>query len=391
MTPIRPNQPGVPDSAALLRFVSGRSPLPEAEAIRSWIAADPDRRASIAELRAAWQSTPAAAPEWDRDGVWAKLSTELAGTTSRVASEASRGHTPRRFAAHRSLAPRRWTSPAAKAAAIVVLLGTGAALVLPSWRTEAVEMREITTTHGERTVTELADGSRVTLDAASRLRVPTDLGVGSHRLLFWRARTPRRVELSGRALFDVKHDDARPFIVETATAMTQDVGTSFVIAAYPEALATEVAVVDGSVALWDRPSVASSSATVSDANRRRKTQPLMLLAAGDVGTLDTNGTATRRRGVPMESYVSWTRGVLRFDQTPLRDVVAQLGRWYDLDIRLADSALGARRLTAEVRTETAREALRRIGLTLDANVELHGRMAVLSPRTSATARRGTAR
>src|SRR5215204_1293878 len=103
MTPIRPNQPGVPDSAALLRFVSGRSPLPEAEAIRGWIAADPDRQASITELRAAWQSMPAAAPEWDRDGVWAKLSTELAGTTSRVPSEASRGHAPRRFAAHPSL------------------------------------------------------------------------------------------------------------------------------------------------------------------------------------------------------------------------------------------------------------------------------------------------
>ena len=90
----------------------------------------------------------------------------------------------------------------------------------------------------------------------------------------------------------------------------------------------------------------------------------------------------------MESYVSWTRGVLRFDQTPLHDVVAQLGRWYDLDIRLADSALGARRLTAEVRTETASEALRRIGLTLDVDVELHGRTAVLSPRTASTARRG---
>jgi ferric-dicitrate binding protein FerR (iron transport regulator) len=278
----------------------------------------------------------------------------------------------------------------AKAAAILLLAGTGGALALRPWRAEPAAMREITTTHGQRTVLDLADGSRVTLDAASRLRVPTDLGVAPRRMLFWR-KSPRRLELSGRALFDVKHDDARPFIVETATATTQDVGTSFVIAAYPEAHATEVAVVDGSVALWDRPSASPESATSTGDVRPRLTPPLMLLSAGDVGMLDTNGTATRRRGVALDSYVSWTRGVLTFDKAPLREVVAQLGRWYDIDIRLADSALGDRRLTAEVRTETANEALRRIGLTLDLKVELHGRTAVLSARTTPAARHATDR
>src|SRR5687767_6478710 len=76
MTPIRPTQPDFPDSAALLRYVSGQSPLAEAESIRAWLAADPARQASIDELHAAW-STPAAAPAWNGADVWAKLSTEL--------------------------------------------------------------------------------------------------------------------------------------------------------------------------------------------------------------------------------------------------------------------------------------------------------------------------
>jgi transmembrane sensor len=300
----------------------------------------------------------------------------------------SRRHTSRRFAAHSSPARRQWTSSVAKAAAILVLVGTGASLVLRGPSAETVAMREITTTHGERTILELADGSRVTLDASSRLRVPTDLGVVSPRWLFWRAAAPRRLELAGRGLFDVKHDHARPFIVETATATTQDVGTSFVVAAYPESRATEVAVVEGSVALWDRPSAPSV-----EPNRvpSRRVPPLMTLTRGDVGTLATNGTATLRRGVALESYVSWTRGVLIFDQTLLRDVATELGRWYDLDIRLADSALGERRLTAQVRTETASEALQRIGLILDLNIELGGRTAVLSPRISPKAQRATVR
>jgi transmembrane sensor len=377
MTPNRPTQPGFPDAAALLRFVSGQSALAEAEVIRSWIAADPGRQSSIEELRAAWESTPAAVPAWDRDGVWARLRSELGGTAASTPDDVSSRHATRRFAAHSALAPRHWSSAVARAAAILLIVGAGAALALQVRSAGPAEMHEITTAHGQRTVIELADGSRVTLDAASSLRVPSDLGVHASPLQFWRAAAPRRLELSGRALFDVRHDDDRPFIVETASATTQDVGTSFVVAAYPEARRTEVAVVEGSVALWDRPPNDSAAVTSTDVGRRRS-PPLMLLIAGDVGTLDTNGTATRRRNVALESYVSWTRGVLVFDETPLRDVAAQLGRWYDLDIRIADTGLGDRRLTAEIRKETAQEALERIGLTLDLKVELRGRTALLS-------------
>src|SRR5215211_230545 len=98
MTPIRPSQPGAPDSAALLRFVSGQSTLPEAEAIRNWLAADPARQVSIDELRAAWQSTPTAVPAWDRAGVWARLSAELSSATPAEPAVTLKPRGTRRFA-----------------------------------------------------------------------------------------------------------------------------------------------------------------------------------------------------------------------------------------------------------------------------------------------------
>ena len=110
-------------------------------------------------------------------------------------------------------------------------------------------MREIATTRGQQATLDLADGTRVTLAADSKLRIPPSFG---------RAGTDgvrrRDVELQGE-LFDVVHNTTRPFVVHTTTAVTKDVGTSFVISAYPEAHMTEVVVVSGSVGLWDRPGV----------------------------------------------------------------------------------------------------------------------------------------
>ncbi len=390
MTPIRPTQPTFPDSAALLRFVSGQSPLAEAEAIRAWLAADFNRQASVEELQAAWCASNVAVPAWDKDGVWAKLSNERAVATAKRA-----GPAPRRPDAHKlgrlpSMAPQRWTSIAARAAAILLVVGASATLLARRTHTEPAAMREITTTHGERSVIQLDDGTRVTLDAASRLRVPTDLGVSDRTLMFWRSPSPRRLELTGRALFDVKHDAARPFIVETSTATTQDVGTAFVITAYPEASATQVAVVEGSVALWEPSASTRSSSTARDGAHPNRAAPLMTLTRGDVATLDARGTTTRTRGVAVASFTAWTEGVLAFEHAPLKDVILELNRWYDIDIRLSDSALGARRLTAEIRKESVGEAMQRIGLVLDVRVAQRGRTVVLSPRNG-TVRRMEAR
>ena len=192
MTPIRPTQPGFPDSAAFLRFVSSQSPLAEAEAIRAWLAANANRQASVDELHAAWRASNVAVPAWDKDGVWAKLSNERA-----VATAMDAGPPPRRPDAHTlgrlpSMAPQRLTSFVARAAAILLVVGASATVLVRRTHTEPVTMREITTTHGERSVIQLDDGTRVTLDAASRLRVSTDLGASGRTLLFWRSPSPSR-------------------------------------------------------------------------------------------------------------------------------------------------------------------------------------------------------
>ena len=133
------------------------------------------------------------------------------------------------------------------------------------------------------------------------------------------------------------------------------------VTAYGDQGATEVVVTEGRVAMW------------SGAGEPRTTaQPALVLEARDLGRLDSNGVATLRRGVDIQRHLAWTTGVLVFNGTPLSDAALTLERWYDVEIRLPDSALAARRLTASFQHEPIDLVLKRIALTLGARVERAG-------------------
>lgn len=324
-----------PSDAALLRYVSGESSLAESQAIEQWLATDPDLAASVAELQRAWSTVPPSAPHFDKAAVWHRI----AGETR-----------PNRLAPQ-----RRWRLPAAIAAALMLAAG----LTLYQSRRPApappITYREVATARAQQAVIDLPDGSRVTLAADTKLRIPSDFF------------TRRELHLVGRAHFTVVHDTTRPFLVHTATATTEDIGTAFIVTAYPEANGTHVVVTDGSVALR-QPATAPSAASQ---------RALLTLERGDVATLDSSGTATLTRNADIQRYLSWTKGVLTIDNTPLRDAIPELERWYDVDIRLADPALGDRRVTAQLRSEPAARAAERLALILGVRATSNGNVITL--------------
>jgi ferric-dicitrate binding protein FerR (iron transport regulator) len=68
---------------------------------------------------------------------------------------------------------------------------------------------------------------------------------------------------------------------------------------------------------------------------------------------------------------------MQFDRAPLRVVIAELERWYDIDIRLGDSILGSRRITATLEDQTLPDLLAQLSLTLNVRVQRSGRSVVL--------------
>ncbi|HEV2751545.1 MAG TPA: FecR domain-containing protein [Gemmatimonadales bacterium] len=332
------------DWERLDRFVAGRGAPDEMAALGAWVNSDPELRALASLLRAVGEPSGADRREWDVRSAWQRLHRRMGAPPLQLGP----------LAAHPGASPLR---RALSAAAVLVLVALASLWFVARWRGDTIPPRDFATRRSQTAVLELPDGSRVMLGPASSLRFRDRgvLGVGSSRDVY----------LEGEAYLEVKHDAIRPFRVHTAAGFVEDVGTEFLVSAYPEVPGMRVVVATGMVALYGTPP--------SIARR-----PLLTLAHGDVADLAVSGVATVTHDVNLAPYLAWTHGDLAFDGARLGDVIPALERWYDIEIRLSDSLLAERRVTATFRRESLSQVLELLALSLDVHVQREGRTVLLT-------------
>jgi transmembrane sensor len=337
------------DWEALARFLAGESAPGEADAVRGWLAENPDRHAVLRALDAALHRAADPPP--------AGLDVEAALTRVHGRMDAPETPvTPFRRPAPPSVAAPRWRAPALRAAAMVLLL-LGAFFAWqvvrgPGGASPAVYATGV----GERDSVRLSDGTRVLLGPGSRLALMEGYGGDA-----------REVELRGEALFDVPHDDARPFIVHAGGARVRDIGTVFSVAADPDGGMVRVVVTDGAVAMRPEQGGADDE---------------LVLRQGERGVL-AEGRPRAERAPATADDLAWTRGELVFRDAPLTEVGAEMRRWYGVELRAADAAVAGRRLTASFEGEDSRKVLEVIALALGAEMTMRGDTAVLSAQSAA--------
>jgi transmembrane sensor len=123
--------------------------------------------------------------------------------------------------------------------------------------------------------------------------------------------------------------------VQTGNAVARVLGTTFMVRQYATDQVARIVVADGRVSLQGvRGGAIVGKSTV--------------LASSTLGTVDDSGNVQVTPQIAVEDYTSWTTGRLVFRDTPACDVVAELGRAYGVDIRIADSALAAHVLSWKV-------------------------------------------
>ncbi|HWU02595.1 MAG TPA: FecR domain-containing protein [Novosphingobium sp.] len=216
-------------------------------------------------------------------------------------------------------APRR-ALPAA--AALVAMLGAGALAWMhrPEVPAPAPTMEFQTSVGQTRRIT-LADGSVVTMDAASRLRVAP---FGAQR----------QVDLlAGRAFFKVAKDKAHPFIVSVRGSSITALGTAFDV--HIDGQRTVAALVEGRIRV-DMPAL-SQVATLS---------PGMQIAISGHGA-----SASRFAG---SQPTEWMSGQVTYDNARLAEVVEDMNR-HSPDqatqcLALEDAALGQKRISGVFHT-----------------------------------------
>jgi transmembrane sensor len=149
----------------------------------------------------------------------------------------------------------------------------------------------------------LPDGSHVWLNNASSIRYPVAF-LGKDRA----------VELIGEAYFEIAKDATRPFIVKLKDESVEVLGTGFNIKAYADEPLIQTTLLEGSVR------VTRGDATV-------------LLQPNEQAQANEGIGLKVIKGVPAEDIVSWKNGFFYFGRASLKEVMQQLGRWYDVDVR----------------------------------------------------------
>jgi transmembrane sensor len=151
----------------------------------------------------------------------------------------------------------------------------------------------------------LEDGSRLTLNTDTRLRVRFDKGV-------------RRIELdSGEALFEVAKDSHRAFVVQAGDREITALGTEFLVR-YDETQ-TAVTLLEGKV----RVDVANKAPTLLQPGER-------MTMAGQHAPIVDRPT--------IEIVTAWRKGEIVFENTPLRSAIEEMNRYSVHKLELGEGA-----------------------------------------------------
>ena len=179
---------------------------------------------------------------------------------------------------------------------------TDSARLTYSASVEQVEHHLLTTPRGKTFEVVLADGSKVWLNADSRLEYPSHF-VGEKRV----------VRLYGEAYFQVARNEKQPFIVETDGLQTMVLGTEFNVRSYKDS-PSHVTLIEGSVKVCDT------------GNKN-----CVLLKPNENARLLEDGTFALEE-VDVDKYIYWRDGFFYFDNMNFADIMQEIGRWYNVNV-----------------------------------------------------------
>jgi transmembrane sensor len=189
---------------------------------------------------------------------------------------------------------------------------------------------------GSKKFMQLADGSKLWLNAGSRIVISPGFAAGN-----------REMTLEGEAFFDVKHDEQHPFIIHTGRLDVRVLGTTLNVRAYPGDSTMETTLINGKVEI-DVPGDAQASIILHP--NEKVTIPMgrtNLPAERPDSAITGQAANTPITNMPVKFFrrpiepdrtdgtiteTSWVSNKLVFRQETLVGMATRLERWYDVKI-----------------------------------------------------------
>lgn len=175
-----------------------------------------------------------------------------------------------------------------------------------------VMMNTMSTPRGGQYQLILPDGSKVWLNAASSITYPATF-VGRKR----------EVKVMGEVYFEIAPNKAKPFVVDVnGQSFIQVLGTSFNVNAYTDEAAIKTTLIDGSVRIGTGSDALDDKASI-------------ILKPGQQAFQSCNSpnASIQIQSANISQVLAWKNGLFDFNGLNVHEVMNQLSRWYDIDVR----------------------------------------------------------
>lgn len=260
---------------------------------------------------------------------------------------------------------RLWYSQLWLKAACIIFLVSFTAILLFKYRQHAPPVGDagyqtVATDNGKVKQVLLNDGTRIWLNAGSRLRFAHTFNTAKQRIIYLD---------KGEAYFEVKHDVKRPFKVISGNFQTIVLGTSFNIRAYHVDREYKVVVASGMV-------------SVGITGKNGQYLPLSSgLVKGQVLKYHTAQKQTEISQVPIASQLAWINGgAINIDSLNLKYIGEELARNYNIGVTVTHPEYDTKWYSISLNHHDLGSALKQLTLKTGMSYKLEKNQLTIYPQ-----------
>lgn len=314
----------------IISYLEGKLDSDEQQELLNWVQRSKDNAITYTRTKDAWEAAYVDANAVaDTKKEWKTLKYQLIGPSIAASNKIKR-------------TLRIWQ---AVAAVVSVMLSLSALWYVTQSESTKDELQVQTIVpSGEKTRLVLPDGTKVWINSSSVLTYNTDYG-----------RENRNIHLDGEAYFEVAHNADMPFHVYTKDCKVKVLGTKFNVMAYSSSPYTETSLLEGKV------------------NVSLQNGEPVVIKPGQMALVNGDKESIRILEGNINNIICWKDNVLKFDNTPFKQVIEKLNKWYGVTIELNNAELlEQKRFTFTVKSESLSELLTIMKLVQPLDYQIDG-------------------
>jgi ferric-dicitrate binding protein FerR (iron transport regulator) len=314
----------------IINYLSGEFSEEDERKLNDLIKSESEVKNYYDQIKTIWETDAKSFPKPDLEKAWLKVKDKI----ENVNLDSDRiNPLDKQF----RLSSWWFDSKLLRIAAVFLIMIISIYMLIQFYNNSNYKLNEIIVANTKMEKLTLPDGTQLTLDAGSSFLYPMQF-----------VDDKREVYLDGEGYFDVTPNTKNPFIIKTNDAVIQVIGTKFNVRAWKESNKITVAVTEGKVSFKPK--------NINDPQAEVK------ISNSQVSEMKKNGFPTLPRETDINIHLAWINREMYFQSVPLKEVLDQLERWYNLKFELPNNSFALNRVTVFIENKKIEEILDVIAL-----------------------------